>query len=242
LLDLGCGEGRHCINAAIAHTDIQVVGVDLSHKNLTVARSRLNDFDTEFGSTARQNPMTLCLANGLQLPFNDNSFDHIICSEVLEHIPDYHAVLTEIERVLKPGGVFAASVPRFFPEWVCWQLSDEYHEVEGGHVRIFNANHLRQDIERNGFVWFKRHWAHSLHVPYWWLKCLFWRTDDQNEAAIVTGYHKFLVWDLMKQPWITRTLEKLLNPLLGKSVVMYFIKKSEVNRKDTNQQSAQEAA
>jgi hypothetical protein len=46
----------------------------------------------------------------------------------------------------------------------------------------------------------------------------------------------------MKQPWITRTLEKLLNPLLGKSVVMYFIKKSEVNRKDTNQQSAQEAA
>jgi hypothetical protein len=79
-------------------------------------------------------------------------------------------------------------------------------------------------------------------VPYWWLKCLFWRTDDQNEAAIVTGYHKFLVWDLIKQPWITRTLEKLLNPLLGKSVVMYFIKKSEVNRKDTNQQSAQEAA
>mgnify|MGYP001464945974 CR=1 FL=1 len=88
LLDLGCGEGRHCINAAIAHTDIQVVGVDLSHKDLTVARSRLNDFDTEFGSTARQNPMTLCLANGLQLPFNDNSFDHIICSEVLEHVPD----------------------------------------------------------------------------------------------------------------------------------------------------------
>jgi hypothetical protein len=61
-------------------------------------------------------------------------------------------------------------------------------------------------------------------VPYWWLKCLFWQEDDpQAENWIVKQYHRFLVWDLMKQPWITRIADSLLNPILGKSVVMYFV-------------------
>jgi SAM-dependent methyltransferase len=229
ILDLGCGEGRHAISAYML-ADVEAVGIDLSQKDLTTTRERHQEF---LMPDNKNRSLVISVASGAALPFADDSFDKVICSEVLEHIPDYRAVLSEIERVLKPGGVFAASVPRFFPEWVCWQLSDAYHEVEGGHVRIFNASHLRQDIEGKGFVWFKRHWAHALHVPYWWLKCLFWRNDEQPEAGIVTQYHKFLVWDLMKQPWITSILEKLLNPLLGKSVVMYFIKKSETNRKET---------
>lgn len=220
LLDLGCGEGRHCINAAIAHTDIQVVGVDLSHKDLTVARSRLNDFDTELGSTAKQNPMTLCLANGLQLPFSDNSFDHIICSEVLEHVPDYHAMLGEINRLLKPSGVLAISVPRAWPEKICWWLSAAYHQVEGGHIRIFKAATLHDDIRHFGFKRYAHHWAHALHVPFWWLKCLFWQKRDSH--PLIKTYHKFLVWDLMKSPRLTQTLDALLNPVMGKSIVMYF--------------------
>ncbi len=157
----------------------------------------------------------------MQLPFADNSFDKVICAEVLEHIPNYQAMLLEVRRVLKPGGIFAASVPRFFPEWVCWQLSDEYHEVEGGHVRIFTSKKLRNSIESLRMRRFARHWAHSLHVPYWWLRCLFWRKGEQ--ASLVRTYHKFLVWDLMQKPALTQWLDRLLNPLMGKSVVMYFV-------------------
>lgn len=166
--------------------------------------------------------MLLACANGLHLPFADATFDKVICSEVLEHIPDYRGVLKEIQRVLKPGGDFAASVPRRWPERICWWLSSEYHEVEGGHIRIFDSAELREDIEREGFLCTGRHWAHALHVPYWWLKCLFW--DQRDDHPLIVLYHRFLVWDMLDRPLFTRTLEWLANPLLGKSVVMYFRK------------------
>jgi hypothetical protein len=79
---------------------------------------------------------------------------------------------------------------------------------------------LRHEVEKNNFIFLTRHWAHALHSPFWWLKCLWWKT--QNESWIIRMYHRFLVGDLMRRPWLTRTLEKYLNPVLGKSVVMYF--------------------
>ena len=48
--------------------------------------------------------------------------------------------------------------------------------------------------------------------------------ERQERSRLVAAYHRLLVWDLMHRPWITRTLERLLNPVLGKSVVMYFRK------------------
>lgn len=220
LLDLGCGEGRHAISAYIVK-DLEAVGVDLSVNDLQTTRERFGEF-VEANNTDKS--LVISVANAESLPFEDESFDKVICSEVLEHIHSYQQVLAEIHRVLKTGGQAAISVPRFFPEWICWQLSDAYHEVEGGHIRIFRADELREDIEDAGFVCYDKHHAHSLHVPYWWLKCMFWREDGEPNARIVDWYHEFLTWDLMKQPFITRLLDKLLNPLMGKSVVMYFVK------------------
>lgn len=216
LLDLGCGEGRHSISAFLA-ADAEIVGLDLGLEDLRTAKGRLNDFSWP---ASKNGYCAFIQGTGHQLPFADNTFDQVICSEVLEHIPDYSSFLREIQRVLKPGGLFAVSVPRYFPEWVCWQLSDAYHQVEGGHVRIFRAGRLRQQIQSLGMRFLGRHWAHSLHVPYWWLKCLFW--GRQEEHFLVRQYHRLLVWDLMQRPWLTQSLDRLLNPILGKSVVMYF--------------------
>lgn len=219
VLDLGCGEGRHAITAYMLEK-VHSVGIDLSMKDLKTTRERFGEFEVDDD----ERTLNISVANGAHLPFADGHFDKVICSEVLEHIPDYRSVLTEIHRVLKVGGVFAASVPRYFPEWVCWQLSDEYHEVEGGHVRIFTASHLKDDITQTGMVFFKRHHAHSLHSVYWWLRCLFWREDGHPQARVVDAYHRFLVWDLMKKPKLTQFLDWILNPIIGKSVVMYFVK------------------
>lgn len=219
VLDLGCGVGRHVITAYTLK-NVHSVGVDLCFNDLKTAGERFEEEFFEKDNTKKN--FGLSVANALSLPFADNCFDKVICSEVLEHIPDYKSVIKEIRRVLKPGGIFAASVPRFFPEWVCWKLSDAYHAEEGGHIRIFKATQLRRDIEEQGMEFFDRHGAHALHVPYWWLQCLFWANRDRSR--IVKAYHRFLVWDLIKKPWITRTMDKVLNPLIGKSVTMYFKK------------------
>ncbi len=218
VLDLGCGEGRHVISAFV-EADVTAIGVDLCLKDLTTAKTKFSDF-AEPGNSAKG--FGLANANALQLPFADNTFDKIICSEVLEHIPDYRGALKEIERVLKPGGLFCASVPRAWPERICWALSEAYHKVEGGHLRIFDAAKLRGQIQALGFQFYHRHWAHALHAPFWWLKCLFWKNQDSN--PLVRQYHRLLVWDLLERPRFTQVLERALNPVVGKSVVMYFRK------------------
>ncbi len=220
VLDLGCGEGRHVISAYL-EADVQSVGVDLSLDDLRTTREKFLPFEEPQNSAKS---FGLSSANALELPFADDTFDKVICSEVLEHIPDYQGALREIERVLKPGGLFCASVPRRWPEKICWALSDAYYKVPGGHVRIFRGRELRRDIEQLGFDHYHRHWAHALHAPFWWLKCLFWKSQDDN--WLVRQYHRLLVWDLMENPALTRVLEKCMNPIMGKSVVMYFRKEA----------------
>jgi hypothetical protein len=124
--------------------------------------------------------------------------------------------------VLKPGGRLAVTVPRWFPEKVCWALSEAYHEVEGGHIRIYTGRELVGRLASAGLRHDGTAHAHALHAPFWWIKCLVGVDNDRH--PLVRGYHRMLVWDIMKRPWLTRTAERLLDPLLGKSMVLYLTK------------------
>jgi ubiquinone/menaquinone biosynthesis C-methylase UbiE len=219
VLDLGCGHGRHTHAVAWHFPTAFCLGIDINPADVAIAKTKANDF---FTPLKRPNACQFSAADGQALPFSNASFDVVICSEVLEHIPQYQTLLTEIERILKPSGTLAISVPRAWPERICWRLSREYHQVEGGHVRIFNAKKLQQEVIDLGFTTDTRYFAHALHSPYWWLRCLFWRQGEN--AAVCRTYHKMLVWDLLKKPWLTQTLERLLNPFMGKSVVWHFTK------------------
>ena len=217
LLDMGCGEGRHSIGAYI-ETKVNVLGFDLSMNDLRIARGRLDDFDTS-------DIQSLCQfgrADIISLPFADCSLDAVICSEVLEHVDSPQKSIEELIRVLKPGGILALSVPRYLPELICWKLSKEYSKTPGGHVRIFKHKELRKLIQKESVSYQSFHWAHALHSPYWWLKCIFWKNEEEH--WLVKKYHEFLIWDLMKNPLITRFLEMVLKPFIGKSLVMYFVK------------------
>ena len=77
--------------------------------------------------------------DALDLPYADGTFDCVIASEILEHVPEDDRAIAELVRVLKPGGSLAITVPRWLPEKVCWILSDEYHANEGGHIRIYQG-------------------------------------------------------------------------------------------------------
>ena len=227
VLDLGCGQGRHIISAW-SLTRPETLGVDKSLEDLKISRERFYDFHT---TATPGSGFWLSLADGQQLPFADNSFDRVICSEMLEHVHDFERVLAEIDRVLKPGGLLVVSIPSQFPEWVCWRLAADYHSEPGGHVRIFSGPDLRQRIERLDMTLYARHHAHALHVPYWWLKCWYWGRSP--EPWPVRIWHRLLVWDLMQAPFVTRFLEQLLNPLIGKSLVMYFVQGSKPTRDQT---------
>lgn len=215
VLDLGCGEGRHSIGTWL-EGEVHSVGLDLSLEDLRTARQRAGEFAPE----GNDRQLDFIQGSALALPFPDGSFDRVICSEVLEHLPDYAGALAEMRRVLRPGGLLCISVPRAWPERICWALSRDYHQVPGGHLRIFNVDSLHAEIEAAGFIGYRRHGAHALHSPYWWLCCLFWRTRERN--PLVRLYHRMLVWDMLQAPRMTRILERLLNPVLGKSVVLYY--------------------
>jgi hypothetical protein len=92
-----------------------------------------------------------------------------------------------------------------------------------GHVRIYQKNRLVKKIMATPMKFLGAHFAHSIHTPYWWLKCL--TGQDRTDIRLVNLYHRLLVWDMMKQPAVTRFLDRLLNPVLGKSLVIYFRKK-----------------
>ena len=66
------------------------------------------------------------------------------------------------------------------------------------------------------------HHAHGLHSPYWWLKCAVGVHNDKHR--LTSAYHRMLVWDLMRGPAVTRLAEQALNPLIGKSLVVYAVK------------------
>jgi SAM-dependent methyltransferase len=219
VLDLGCGGGRHAFE--VYRRGASVVAFDHDHGELVGVAGTLGAMNLadEAPDTARASIVT---GDVLALPFPDGTFDVVIAAEVLEHIPDDDRAFAEIVRVLRPGGRIAVTVPRWWPEQVCWALSNDYHDVPGGHVRIYRGNQVVERMKASGLVYRGQHHAHALHSPYWWLNCAFGR-----ESLPSRMWHRLLVWDIVSAPGVTRTTERWLNPVMGKSLVVYADKPSE---------------
>lgn len=219
ILDMGCGSGRH-VGAFYERCRATVIGADLNPDDLGAAVERLALHDSF--SAHKGGSWGLLAGDITRLPFEDQSFDLVLCSEVLEHIPNDAAAIAELLRILKPGCQLVVSVPRWWPERFCWMLSKAYRNTPGGHVRVYRKGTLVKKIRAAGTRYLSAHHSHSLHAPYWWLKCLL---GVDNEAPLVIRlYKRLLTWDILQHPSLTRFIERLLNPLAGKSLVLYFRK------------------
>ena len=218
MLDVGCGEGRHIFGIMQEHPEMKCIGLDMDNDSLHKAEEGYEYFKSISNVGAE-----FLKGSAYSLPFLDNSLDLIVCSEVLEHLHQYNDAVKEIHRVLKPGGKFYASVPASWPEKICWALSKDYQNQPGGHLRIFNQSELVSEIEESGFKFLSSDRFHSIHAPYWWLRCFFWNTQDSN--FVVNGYKKMLERHILKKPFFLDFIDKIFNPFLGKSFSMYFEKK-----------------
>ena len=224
VLDMGCGGGRHAFEAW--RRGASVVALDHSEAELKEVRAVLGAMlDAREVPEAEQRVGIGGAVNGdaLRLPFPDASFDVIIASEVLEHLWDDERAISELVRVLKPGGRMAVTVPTRWPERVCWALDHHYHDTPGGHVRIYRQHELEEKLESAG-CWLRgSHHAHALHSPYWWLKCAT-GVDDVEPHWAVRRYHDLLAFQITEQPAWLNAVDRLLNPVLGKSLVVYVQK------------------
>jgi SAM-dependent methyltransferase len=211
MLDVGCGEGRHCFGAL--ERGARVVGIDQDKDALGFANKPLQNRAREKDSLGEM----LC-ANAFQLPFRDNTFDRVICSEVMEHVHDYTAACAEISRVTKPGGIVGITIPTKTSELMYRHLGDEYFESPGGHIRIFKPTDLRDAMTKAGLRNRGVGFAHGFHTFYWVLRSIA-GLPAADESKLVQAYRLFLI--RVTGSAFMDKLEGILNYVCPKSLILY---------------------
>jgi SAM-dependent methyltransferase len=139
VLDLGCGDGTFTRLAAEAGAG-SVVGVEVAEAALRRARAAHGDL--EFRLAAIDGP----------LPFADASFALVWCSEVIEHIADTAAWLSEVRRVLAPGGRLLLTTPAHGRVRLLLHGVERYSEPQGDHLHLYTARSLRTLLDDFGFA------------------------------------------------------------------------------------------
>lgn len=214
VLDLGCGNGRHTLEAA--RFPVRVVGLDFSLDDLKAAKFMYDDLVRKGEAKGRAD---FILGDAQNLPFKDGAFDRSLCTEVFEHIPDDHRGISEFLRVTKPGAPVAVSVPNYWPETVFWTLSWDYWHTPGGHVRRYRPGQMWGILEDKGMdVHFQRN-RHASQTGYWFLRCLFGK-DNENFLP-VRAYFKLNNWYHNRRPKLLERVEATANLVIGKDMILY---------------------
>jgi SAM-dependent methyltransferase len=215
VLDMGSGTGRHVLAACLR--SCRVVGLDSDLESLALAGRYVNLIDS-WGVVKAS--ATLMLGWGDRLPFADCSFDRILCTEVLEHIPDDRATIREIVRVLRPGGTVAVSVPDQLSESIFWRLSWQYRNTPAGHVHIYSRWEIASKLKDAGLRLYAIRFRHSFETLYWLARI---GPDDHcwKPRPWVESFRKFLDSRRVRDSKFFHRLEEAANYLLPKSIVFY---------------------
>jgi SAM-dependent methyltransferase len=215
VLDMGSGTGRHVLAACLR--PCRVVGLDSDLESLALAGRYVNLIDSWGVVKAGA---TLMLGWCDRLPFADSSFDRILCTEVLEHIPDDRATIREIVRVLRPGGTVAVSVPDQLSESVFWRLSWQYRNTPGGHVHIYSRWEIASKLKDAGLRLYAIRFRHAFETLYW-LARIGPRDHCWEPRPWVESFRKFLDSRRVRDSKFFYRLEEAANYFLPKSIVFY---------------------
>jgi 2-polyprenyl-6-hydroxyphenyl methylase / 3-demethylubiquinone-9 3-methyltransferase len=142
VLDVGCAEGRFAL--ALARAGADVVGIDVAEEPLRRALAHHPELDVRL--VAAEGPWGL----------DDASFDVVWAGEVLEHVVDTAAWLSEVRRVLRSGGSLLVSTPAHGPLTLARlglsrQAFAAHFDPRSEHVRFYSRDTLTQLIGEFGF-------------------------------------------------------------------------------------------
>ena len=151
LLDFGCGPGTISVGLARAVAPGEMHGIDMDEAQIERAVS--------VAASQGQENAVFHVGDVIDLPFEDSLFDVAHCRSVLMHVPDTAAVLSEVRRVLKPGGIIACR------EMICesafthpdsgimrrsWEMFEDLVESDDGHPQM--GKELKGHILEAGFT------------------------------------------------------------------------------------------
>jgi ubiquinone/menaquinone biosynthesis C-methylase UbiE len=138
LLDVGCGTGN-LLKLISTRYDVQISGADLTPKMLNIARIKLGD------------KADLKVGDSEELPFDNDKFDMVICTDSFHHYPHPEKVLAEIRRVLQQDGMLLIADP-YIPTPLR-QLVNLYFKLSrSGDVKIYPESDIRKLLEEAGFI------------------------------------------------------------------------------------------
>ena len=219
VLDMGCGAGRHAFEMYRRGADViafdqdadELAGVATLFAAMKEAGrgARGREARGRQRATRWRCPSPTASSTGSSPPRSSSTS------------PPTIEAIDELVRVLQPGGTLAVTVPRWLPEMVCWMLSDDYHDNEGGHIRIYTDERAaRQARQRRAAASTASTTPTALHSPYWWIKCAVGVREDRPPAgegvpqAAGLGHHEAAAG--------SPAGGGAADPLIGKSVVLYF--------------------
>lgn len=216
VLDVGCGVGRTLLE--LSHRPGRYVGIDWERDDL-----RRGAYWYQAMRIERKACGAVSFAQGdvTRLPFPNASFDRVVCTEVLEHVPCDRGVVAEMARVLRPGGVIAVAVPDELPERLLWLLAPQYRMVPGGHIRIYSRGAIRRLLTESGLPPFAVQFRHSLESLYWICGALAPGKAIDQPHPMIGRLRKLLSTIDAGPAAILEACDRLGNYLLPKSIVLY---------------------
>lgn len=180
LLDIGCGTGYLL---KILERNWDVYGVDISLRAVEMAKSK--------------GLKKIRLASIENLPFGNNFFDVILVLDVIEHVQNDRLALSEVYRVLKPGGIAIFNTPAFQFLW-------SYHDISAKHVRRYTATNFSGKLRQEKFSILKISYINSLLFPFAFIHRLFTKffppikidTDIGSVPGFLTEiFYRVFAWE-----------------------------------------------